>query len=76
MLHVRKDYQDLIELDKKIPRNEPVFLIRAQDLAGADTMRFWAQRNAELGGSAELTKAALQHAAKADRWPKKKLADL
>lgn len=75
MLHARKDYQDLEALDKKIPAKEPVFLIRAQDLAGADTLRFWAQRNAELGGSAELTKAAIQHAEKMDKWPKKKLAD-
>ena len=76
MLHARKDYQDLTELDKSIPKNEPVFLLRAQDLVAADVVRFWAQRNAELGGSAELTKAALQHAAKMDKWPRKKLADL
>ena len=76
MLHARKDYQDLDVLDKKIPNKEPVFLIRAQDIVSADVVRFWAQKNAELGGSAELTKAAIEHAAKMDRWPKKKLADL
>jgi hypothetical protein len=76
MLHARKDYQDLDELDKNIPAKEPVFLVRAQDMAGAATVRAWATFNAQLNGSAELTKAALQHACKMDAWPKKKLADL
>jgi hypothetical protein len=76
MLNARKDYQDLEALDKRIPKNEPVMLVRGQDLAGPDTMRYWARRNAELGGNAELTKTAIQHAQKADHWPKKKLADL
>jgi hypothetical protein len=76
MLHARSDYQDLEALDKKIPRKEPVFLIRAQDLVAADVVRYWAQRNAELGGSAELTKVAIRHAAAMDKWPVKKLADL
>ena len=76
MLHARKDYQDLVELDKSIPKNEPVFLIRAQDIVGASVVREWARLNAEAGGSADLTKTALQHAAKMDKWPKKKLADL
>jgi len=76
MLHSRKDYQNLEELDKKIPKNEPVFVLRGQDLAAADTVRFYAQRNAELNGNAEVTKTSIQHAAKMDRWPKKKLADL
>lgn len=75
MLHARKEYQDLEAIEKKIPTKEPVFLIRAQDAVGADTVRYWAQRNAELGGSAELTKQAIQHAEKMDKWPKKKLAD-
>jgi hypothetical protein len=76
MLHARKDYQDLEALDKKIPKNEPVFVLRGQDLAAADTVRYYAQRNAELNGSAEVTKTSIQHAAKMDHWPKKKLADL
>jgi hypothetical protein len=76
MLHARRDYQDLEALDKKIPKNEPVFILRGQDLAAADTVRFYAQRNAELNGSAELTKSALRHAALMEAWPKKKLADL
>ena len=75
MLHARKDYQDLEELEKRIPAREPVFLVRAQDLIGAATVRSWASMNAAAGGSAELTQSALQHAARMDAWPKKKLAD-
>jgi len=75
MLHARADYQDLKVLDEKIPKDEPVFLIRAQDLAGADTVRYWAIKNRTLGGSAELTKSAIEHAILMDEWPVKKLAD-
>jgi hypothetical protein len=75
MLHARQEYNDLTELDRKIPKKEPVFLLRAQDMVAADVVRYWAQKHAELGGSATLVASALIHAHKMDRWTKKKLAD-
>lgn len=75
MLHARSDHNQ-IDLDKKIPENEPVFLIRAQDMASADTLRFWTRKNLELGGDIELSTLAEAHALRMDRWHIKKLADL
>jgi predicted lipid carrier protein YhbT len=76
MRHARNDYNNLSQLDKKIPQDEPVFLVRAQDKASADTLRFWARRNLELGGDIELSCLAESHALKMERWHIKKSADL
>jgi hypothetical protein len=59
-----------------IPRDEPVFLIRGQDVVGADTVRAWADLAEKSGASADILTAARDHAAKMDAWPKKKIADL
>ena len=76
MKHARPDYDNVNALNKKIPQDEPVFLIRAQDMASADTLRFWARRNLELGGDTELSILAEGHALRMERWHIKKAADL
>ena len=76
MLHARKDYNDLKQLEKKIPQEEPVFLIRGQDLAGAETLRFWARKNLEVGGDSELSFLAEAHALRMERWHLHKTADM
>lgn len=76
MLHARDDYNNLSQLDKKIPKDEPVFLVRAQDKASAETLRFWARKNLELGGDVELSVLAEGHALRMERWHLKKNADL
>jgi len=76
MLHPRKDYQRIQDPAGKIPEDEPVFLLRAQDSAAAGTVRFWANSNQRMGGDPRLTEMALEHARQMEAWPKKKLADL
>lgn len=75
MIHARLDYQRIQDPDGKIPADEPVFLVRAQDVAAADTVRAWAKINREKGGSETLSIAAEDHAKKMDAWPVKKPAD-
>jgi hypothetical protein len=71
MKYARKDYQDLKALDLKIPENEPVFLLRGQDLTAADVVRYWAF----LQRDSYLKEIALSHAKTMDNWPVKKWAD-
>lgn len=50
MLHAREDYNNrIVDLQNRIPNDEPVFMVRAQDLASADTVRAWADRAEEHG---------------------------
>lgn len=70
MLHSRKDYNEG-KMDT-IPKDEPVFLLRAQDKSAASVVRYWAQYQ-PLG---ELRDKALEHADLMDKWPVKKIADL
>ncbi len=76
MIHARRDYDKIQDPRKKIPENEPVFLIRAQDMISGDVLRYWARRNLEVGGSIELSALAEAHALRMDRWKIKKFADI
>ncbi len=77
MIHARKDYngrfQDAAGL---IPDNEPVFLIRGQDLVGHMTVRAWAHFHKVNGGSDEVYRIAMAHADRMEAWAVKKLADV
>lgn len=61
---------------RTIPADEPVFLLRGQDVAAADTVRKWADLSDALGADPAITAIAREHAAKMDAWPKKKVADM
>jgi len=76
MQHARNDYNRIQDPEKLIPENEPVFLIRAQDMVSADAVRNWADLNDEAGGDPEASKKAREHAELMDKWPVKKPADL
>lgn len=73
MIHGRTDYQRIQDPENKIPPDEPVFLLRAQDKTAADVVRFWASLN--IGTNQPGAMKALEHAALMDRWPVKKTAD-
>ncbi len=70
MLHAREDYNQG-KMDG-IPENEPVFLLRAQDITAASVVRYWA--SLQLDGP--LKDMALSHADLMDEWPVQKKADL
>jgi hypothetical protein len=87
MIHIRADYNDRIQdKDGLIPDYEPVFLIRAQDMAAYETVIAWAVYNErrarqanlspnDLQASLHLSAVAQTHAKRMKEWPKKKLAD-
>jgi hypothetical protein len=75
MKHARSDYNDP-DLHLRIPDDEPVFLIRAQDIVSGDAVRAWANLHDQAGGDPKLSRLAREHARLMDSWPKKKVADL
>ena len=75
MKHARVDYDHIQDSTGKIPEDEPVFLIRGQDVSGAAAVRHWAALNIANGGDESLTDAAVAHADLMDAWPIKKPAD-
>lgn len=78
MKHARPDYDRIQDPDDKIPIDEPVFLLRAQDKTAARVVRLWANINeGQLeGGDAHAIKLAREHADLMDKWPVKKIADV
>lgn len=75
MKHARADYNRIQDPAGKIPEDEPVFLLRAQDKLAAETVRYWAllAEDAELF---ELSKMARDQADKMEKWPVHKNPDL
>jgi hypothetical protein len=81
MKHARADYDAVQEITtngttRRIPANEPVFLIRGQDIVSGDAVRAWADMAEKSGAAPDIVQVARDHAAKMDAWPKKKVADL
>lgn len=87
MRHARSDYdriQDPAARDPSllgpggtpIGEDEPVFLIRAQDVSSGDAVRAWARLNDANGGDPEVSRIAREHAARMDAWPTKKVPDV
>ncbi|WP_345820179.1 hypothetical protein ABC766_29685 [Methylobacterium fujisawaense] len=59
-----------------IPAEEPVFLLRGQDVVAADTVRWWVEQAENVGAAPDIIAVALEHADRMEAWPKKKVADL
>lgn len=56
MKHARPDYDRIQDPASLIPEDEPVFLIRGQDRAGAATVRAWAAHARLLGASDKIVR--------------------
>jgi len=77
MKHARDDYNQRIQdSESKIPADEPVFLIRGQDIIGHEAVRAWAHLHRVNGGSDQAYVLAMRHADLMENWPKKKHADI
>ena len=51
MKHARNDYNGrIVDLQNKIPEDEPVFLLRAQDKLAPELLLQWAMKLRLLGG--------------------------
>lgn len=68
MKHARKDYNRIQDPEGKIPEDEPVFLIRGQDVAGPDTVLQWAGLAEAHGASLEIVKSAREQAMRMRDW--------
>lgn len=68
MKHARADYERFQDPSGLIPANEPVFLIRGQDLVAPKVLRFYAAHAAGAGASDQLVLAVLNHARDMERW--------
>lgn len=68
MKHARTDYDRIQDPDGKIPDDEPVFLIRGQDPAGAFAVRQYARQALDLGVDVDVVKAINLHADKMARY--------
>ena len=75
MKHARSDYNRIQDPENKIPEDEPVFLIRGQDMVSAETVRHWAHLNDRAGGDPKLSAQAREQADEMDKWPTKKVSD-
>jgi len=79
MIHARKDYAHIQDPSGKIPEDEPVFLIRGQDVLGPVTLEFWANKLKQRGGDPKMEKMVRDHADAMMDWQNKntcKLPDL
>lgn len=72
MKHARPDYARIQDPDKRIPENEPVFLLRAQDTLFSSTLHEYADKLERLGGGEEMVEAIREHAQLGMDWPHRK----
>ena len=88
MIHARTDYNRIQDPAKKIHDDEPVFLLRAQDVTAAACLRHWIRLNKALitsdkkkgveisTGRRKAIVLAEAHAYKMEEWPIKKTSDV
>ncbi|GAI58943.1 unnamed protein product [marine sediment metagenome] len=68
MKHARPDYDLIQDPRGLIPEDEPVFLLRAQDVTAPDAVRYWAMRAGEAGALKNITDAAEEQAEAMVEW--------
>lgn len=68
MKHARKDYDRIQDPAGKIPENEPVFLIRGQDLAAPAALRAYAMEAHRCGAEQNIIEATLRQAREMEKW--------
>lgn len=69
MRHARSDYQDRIQdAAGLIPEDEPVLLIRGQDVLAPMIARAWADGYRLIGGDPEVVAAMRSFADHIERW--------
>ncbi len=74
MLHGRSDYNSG-EAQKKIPEDEPVFLLRAKDQLAAGAVKQYAKA-VEIHLGAEAAAPIFAWVKRMDEWPDKKMPDV
>ena len=68
MRHARSDYNGIQDASGKIPDDEPVFVLRAQDTNAPDVVRLWCQLSSEDGANSKMVMAASAWADVMEDW--------
>lgn len=68
MKHARPDYDRIQDPAGLIPDDEPVFIIRAQDIAGPATVQCWAAIAKSHGAEPNILEAADDMTAQMRNW--------
>lgn len=68
MRHARRDYDRFQDPEGKIPEDEPVFLIRGQDVVAPGVLRYWADCAEAEGAEKEIIDAVRKHAELMEDW--------
>lgn len=79
MIHAREDYMRIQDPENKIPADEPVFLLRGQDVLAPGILMKWATELIIRGGDKKMAKMVTDHALKMIEWQEEhgsKLPDL
>lgn len=73
MKHARKDYDRIQDPAGLIPEDEPVFLLRGQDVFAPKLLRYWANMlDTSKGGDHYMAAMVRDHADLMDKWQDKK----
>jgi len=70
MKHAREDYNRIQDPDGKIPADEPVFLLRGQDVLAPETLRTWANMLRFRYKDDEMANMVEKHAHDMVAWQK------
>lgn len=68
MKHAREDYNRFQDPDGLIPEDEPVFLIRGQDIVAPQVLHYWAIMAKSAGASDEIVTLVHKHADLMEAW--------
>lgn len=71
MKHARSDYDRIQDPAGLIPDDEPVFLIRGQDMAAVGTVLRWACIAEGMGAEEDIVAAARKQARAMEQWQNK-----
>jgi len=70
MKHARPDYNRIQDPEGKIPQDEPVFLLRGQDVVAPEVVETWAQFAEDAGAAENIVSAAYMQALEMRKWQK------
>lgn len=74
MRHARPDYERFQDPAGLIPADEPVLLIRGQDLAAPATLRSYATHARAHGAAEDIVQAVLKQADRMEDWQAQNVA--
>ena len=68
MKHARSDYDRIQDPDGEIPEDEPVFMLRAQDIVAPQVVEIWAMAAHNAGAADDIVQHAYEHAGLMRKW--------